>query len=129
MIFNKKMQEEKNLKRKEKFSCTLCGICKHSCPILQLSLLETDGPRGKAILLKRNISSKQFYFCTLCKACEEACILSDINIVERIRKARIELVRKGITTDANKRMIENIRKYGNALGKIETGKKPELFCC
>jgi Fe-S oxidoreductase len=112
-----------------KTKCTLCGLCKTSCPAYKVLLNESISPRGKAILLKRDFPSKHFYLCTMCKACENACILSDIDLVEKIRRYRAELVDLGISTDANKRMIANIRQFGNPFGVVEKGKKVELFCC
>jgi Fe-S oxidoreductase len=112
-----------------KTKCTLCGLCKASCPAYKVLLNESISPRGKAILLKRDFPSKHFYLCTMCKACENACILSDIDLIEKIRRYRSELVDLGISTDANKRMIANIRQFGNPFGIVEKGKKVELFCC
>jgi len=123
------LDKQKKNEQEKKTKCTLCGLCRFSCPAYKLLLDETIAPRGKAILLKRDFPSKHIYLCTLCKACETECILPDINLVEKIREFRQELVELGITTDANKRMIANIRKYGNAIGKVEPGKKVELFCC
>ena len=113
----------------DKTKCTLCGLCKTSCPTYKILLDEAISPRGKAVLLKRDFPSKHFYLCTLCKACENSCILSDIDIIEKIRDYRSELVDLGITTEANKRMISNIRRFGNPFGIVEKGKKIELFCC
>lgn len=122
-------QIRKGVENIDKTKCSLCGLCKNSCPIYSVLFNEADSPRGKAVLLKENFLSKHFYLCTFCKACENACILKDIDLVESFRKAREELAKKGIQTEANRRMIANIRAFGNALGKVEKGKKVELFCC
>jgi len=122
--------EEKNeLKSSEKAKCTLCGICKFSCPTYKFFFNEAVSPRGKAIMLKKRFPSKYFYLCTLCKACEESCILKDINTVERIREFRKHLIDQGMTTESNKAMIENIRNFGNPFGEIKEGKKLALYCC
>ena len=113
----------------DKTKCTLCGLCKTSCPCYKILLDEAISPRGKATLLKRDFPSKHFYLCTMCKACEKNCILPDIDLMEKIREYRQELVSLGITTEANRRMIENIRQTGNAIGIVEKGKKIDLFCC
>jgi len=117
------------LKDSNRTKCTLCGVCKFSCPTYKIFLDENVAPRGKATMLKKMIPSKYFYLCTLCKACEETCILKDIDMVEKIRDFRAELVEAGVTTEANKRMIANIREFGNPFGKMEPGKKIELYCC
>ena len=122
--------EDKNvLKRNDRTNCTLCGICKFSCPTYKIFFDESISPRGKATMLKKGLPSKYFYLCTLCKACEETCILKNIDVVEKIRDFRKELVDIGMTTGANERMIKNIREFGNPFGKVEPGKKVELYCC
>jgi Fe-S oxidoreductase len=122
-------QEEQIEEKKTK--CTLCGLCRLSCPIYKIFLNETASPRGRAVLLKQNSPSRHFYLCTLCKACEHACILKDIDLTDKIRKFRQDLVELGMTTEANERMIENIRRYGNTVGPVDESnkKKIELFCC
>jgi hypothetical protein len=47
-----------------------------------------------------------------------------------MKKLREYAIQKGFETEVNKEMIENIRNYGNPLGKIEEGKIPKkLYCC
>jgi len=113
----------------DKTKCTLCGFCKTACPCYKVLLDEAISPRGKATLIKRDFPAKHLFLCTMCKACENACILSDIDLIEKIRDYRAELVELGMSPDANKRMIANIRQFGNTFGNVEKGKKIELFCC
>ena len=112
-------------------NCTMCGLCRTACPCYNILLNESISPRGKATILKEGFPSKHIYLCTLCKACENACILNDINLVEKIRDFRQELVSLGVTTEVNKKMIENVRKFGNPLGEVNDSnrKKIDLFCC
>jgi Fe-S oxidoreductase len=107
--------------------CSLCGFCKFNCPTYKASLNEKNGPRGRAVMLKNNFSDTSFYNCTLCKACKVECP-ADVDL--ELNKVRENLVKKGVETEANKKMIENIRKYGNPFGKLEKGKIPkDLYCC
>jgi len=107
--------------------CVECGLCKANCPVFKSELTETNSPRGKAILIKNNVLDKVFYKCTLCKACKIECPL-DIDL--ELGPIREKLVHNKIETEANKKMIENVRKYGNPFGKIEKNKIPkELYCC
>ena len=107
--------------------CSLCGLCKAHCPVYRVLLRETKGPRGKVILIKKDVLDKLFYDCTLCDSCKIECP-AGINL--DIRKMRERLVKKGIETEANKKMIKNMRKFGNPFGKLEKGKMPkELYCC
>jgi glycolate oxidase iron-sulfur subunit len=107
--------------------CSLCGLCKANCPVFKVLRTETVGPRGKAILSKKGVLDEVFYKCTLCKACTVECPLG---VDLELEKTRVELVEKRIETEASKKMIKNIRKYGNPFGKVEKGKIPkELYCC
>jgi len=107
--------------------CVKCGFCRACCPVFKVNLTEVDSPRGKAILAQKDILSPLFYDCTLCKACKEFCPLKlDIDA----SKIREKLVKQGITTERNEKMIQNLREFGNPFGKVEEGKKPkDLYCC
>lgn len=109
--------------------CSNCGFCKSLCPVFRVLLEETKGARGRAVLAKKDINDEIYYLCTLCGACKVTCP-AGIDLPEEIKKMRAKLVSLGSETEANKKMIENIRKYGNPYGKVEKGKTPkELYCC
>jgi Fe-S oxidoreductase len=125
------MNHEENLeeqKRNEIDACSLCGFCKYNCPVFKATKKESLSPRGRAIMLKKkHLDSKVFFKCSLCKACENVCPI-DINF--RFEEQRTILNEKGGETEANRKMIENIRKYGNPFGKIKKGEIPDkLYCC
>lgn len=107
--------------------CTECGLCRNSCPAFKALLRETASPRGKAMLIKEDVKNEMLYMCSLCKACEKICPLGlDLGFKEY----RKELVKAGVETEAMKKMVENVRKYGNPFGNIEKGKIPkDLYCC
>ena len=109
-----------------KTECLMCGLCKYNCPVFKVTLKETLSPRGKAVLIKKGVYDKNvFYMCSLCKACEETC---PVKVDIGIRKARENLVSQRKETEANKKMMINIKKYGNPFGK--PGEKPkDLYCC
>lgn len=107
--------------------CVECGLCKANCPVFKSMLTETISPRGKAILINEKVLDKVFFQCTLCKACKIECPLGIDLEFEEIRK---RLVENKIETVANKKMINNIRKYNNPFGKIDKDTIPkELYCC
>ena len=107
--------------------CSKCGLCKGVCPILRVTKEESKGPRCRVLQINEKAEDFTLIYSTLCSACDAACPVG-IEISKDILAARERLVSKGIETPANKKMIENIRKYGNPFGKIE-GKPKELFCC
>lgn len=95
--------------------CILCGRCRESCPVYKAVMKETAAPRAKAILMRNSKSSKLFYLCTLCGACKQNCPLGvDLEIKEN----RAVLVKAGVESGPNKRMIENLRKYGHPFGEV-----------
>ena len=105
--------------------CSECGLCKANCPVYRALLDESVSARGKAKLMKGKIESEIFFVCTLCKACKQLC---PANLDLDFEGEREKLISKKQETGANRRMIENIRKYGNPFGKA--GEKPkELHCC
>ena len=107
--------------------CINCGMCKSLCPVFGIIREEAISPRGKISVLKKDIYDKIMYKCSFCKACEEKCPLN-LKLCEAFKKARLVLVASQKETDANKKMIANIRQDGNPFGK-EKGKAKELFCC
>jgi heterodisulfide reductase subunit C len=69
------------------------------------------------------------YYCTTCQACKFNCPL-DIDVAKLVKELRRISADQKIETEGNKKMMENIREYGNPFGKIEEGKIPkELYCC
>ncbi len=95
--------------------CINCGLCKGKCPIYKVLLKEMFSPRGKAILKMNKIIDASFYLCTLCGFCKEEC---PVNYDLKILDEREKLVKEGKITKANKRILENIKKFGNPFVKL-----------
>jgi len=114
-------KEEKNNELENAKDCYLCGMCKSSCPVYEILLNERYSPRGKAILLKANEEDKTFYLCTLCGNCITKC---PAKVDLKLREHRQKLV-KQLTTKANKKMIENLRRHGNPYGDVKNLKQGE----
>ncbi len=113
------MSEEK----RSKSECINCGLCNAYCPSYKATRNEVFSPRGRVKMMNNNSADESFYACTLCKACEFNCPL---NIDLDFKEVRVKLVK----TEANEKMIENVRKYGNPFGEVEEGEVPDdLFCC
>ncbi|MEM5874470.1 MAG: LUD domain-containing protein [Candidatus Aenigmatarchaeota archaeon] len=121
----------------EIFYCINCGSCLYFCPVYR-QIFDSYGYNyfgGIGVVKTAFINDLKtafengLYYCTTCQSCKFNCPL-DINIPEIMRKLREICVSKGIETEGNKKMIKNIREYGNPFGKIEEGKIPkELYCC
>jgi fumarate reductase (CoM/CoB) subunit B len=101
--------------------CISCGMCKSNCPIYKIFLTETASPKTKALIQKKGfqkLTKKEletiFINCTLCGACKNECPNS---IDQKINLVRASLISHNIETEANKKTIENLKKYGNPFGK------------
>ena len=62
--------------------CNRCGLCLAACPTYLLSVVETDSPRGRNVLLAAMLDEQfpfdrdtvqPFFECLLCGACTEVC--------------------------------------------------------
>lgn len=112
--------------------CIRCGLCKETCPTFAALKIESYSPRGKILIAREeNTEGKDqiVFVCTMCKGCVKKCPL-EIDTFKIFQAIRSRENAAGRELLANKRMIANIRKYGNPFGKITKGKIPkELFCC
>lgn len=110
--------------------CSNCGFCKATCPVFRALLDETVSARGRAYLMKKELFPKNvFYQCSLCTMCENRCP-AGIKLCSEIIKVREKLVKAKAETEENKKMIVNIKAFGNPFGKVEKGKIPkDLYCC
>jgi len=117
--------------------CINCGACLDFCPVFH-QIGRNYGSKylgSKGIIfagfsenLKKAVDSNCFS-CASCLACYENCP-AKINLPELMKKLRSYLEKENLQTEANKEMIENIRKFGNPFGKLEEGKIPKkLYCC
>ena len=118
--------------------CINCGSCLYFCPVYRQIFdnygLNYLGGIGIAKIAFLNSMEEAFerglYFCSNCKACEENCPLG-IDIPEIIKKLRNKAVEKGLETQVNQKMMENVEAVGNPFGEeLKEGEIPkELFCC
>ncbi len=99
--------------------CTFCGLC-NQCPVFLATRKECHSPRVK-------INFKNFaYACSLCKLCQQLCPLN-VEVSEEIIKIRYQMIKRGVETESNKKMIENVRKFKNPFG--ESFSEGEWYCC
>ncbi len=117
--------------------CINCGACLDFCPAYhQLGTKYGDKYLGsKGIILSAfmvnllRAKESGCYSCTLCSACFENCP-AKIDLPGMMRKIRNKLDLAGQETEENKKMIENIRKFGNPFGEKDKERAPnELYCC
>lgn len=120
---------------KELLYCINCGACLNFCPVYhQLGNNQKINYKGISNTIKEYFFSKnenlinKSNLCTLCKTCSGNCP-AKINLPKLMRKLREEVNLSG-GNSANKKMIENIRNFGNPFGNLKFGEKPtDLYCC
>ncbi len=117
--------------------CINCGACLNFCPAYhQLGTKYGDKYLGsKGIILSAFMAEllrakeSGCYSCTLCSACWQNCP-AKIDLPGMMRKIRGKLNVENLETEENKKMIENIRKFGNPFGDSGEDRAPnELYCC
>jgi iron-sulfur cluster protein len=121
----------------EMLYCINCGSCLYFCPVYRqifdnygydyfggIGTIKTAFINDLKTAFERGL-----YYCTTCQACKFNCPL-DIDVAKLVKELRRISAEQKIETEGNKKMMENIREYGNPFGKIEEGKIPkELYCC
>jgi Fe-S oxidoreductase len=128
------------------YSCTECGRCQDVCPAhgsgsklspklvimgLRAHLLERGqalrdanghSPEQEAVLHKRLVgdvfAEEVIWACTTCYACDHECPLC-IQHVQPIVDMRRALLAQGRSGTMLRGALENLRRYGNSLGKSE----------
>jgi len=93
--------------------CNECGMCKESCPVYRTLKRESVSPRGFAILQKKEVYDKIVYLCSLCGNCKEVC---PYGVDLKLQEFREKLVEHRVESSSNKKVIDNLRKYGNPYG-------------
>ncbi len=122
---------------KELLYCVNCGACLNFCPAYHaLGTKYGDKYLGsKGIILSafmvELLRAKEagLYSCTSCSACQENCP-AKIDLPALVKKVRSKLNAAGLETEENKKMIANVRKFGNPFGELgDDGIPKELYCC
>ncbi len=96
--------------------CNECGYCKEACPMYRAILKETESPRGFIKLENKEQKTTKFFNCANCKACKEVCPSNVDFDIEKIRQRVIY----EIETESSRRVLENVKRYGNPYGVAET---------
>ncbi len=117
--------------------CINCGACLYFCPIYRQVFDKYGfhylGGIGVGKTAFSNDLQKAFeaglYYCAGCQNCQVNCPVK-IDVPAAMKRLRELAVSKGLETEVNKKMIEQVRAFGNPMGKVEEGKTPkQLYCC
>lgn len=105
-------------------SCRFCWMCRHICPIGNVTGQERNTARARMLalsLVERGAEplsgvADNIYECTLCGACTKDCA-TGWDPVAAVKEVRTELAMNGETPDYIVKLIENIQNFGNVYGE------------
>ncbi len=112
--------------RKTIDSCRFCWMCRHICPIGNVTGRERNNARARALTLSMVLRgtgltediTANVYECALCRACTKECA-TGWDPIGFTKAARLEAAIAGVTPPYIRRLIENIEKTGNPYGMTE----------
>jgi Fe-S oxidoreductase len=102
-------------------NCRYCLMCRHTCPVGHVTGLETLTPHGWGLTiasLKRNLlewneeTVDVLYSCADCGACRAHCV-TDQPLPTAIAAARAEVVERGLTPAAARKVNDALVQWGN----------------
>jgi Fe-S oxidoreductase len=107
-------------------ACRFCWMCRHICPIGNVTGKERHNARGRALslsMVERGVELTEdivanVYECALCGACTKECV-TGWDPVEFTKAVRLEAVMNGVIPDYINKLIDNIENTGNVYGKTE----------
>lgn len=105
-------------------------MCRHVCPIGNVTGHERNNARGRALslsMVERGMDLTEdivanVYECALCGACTKECA-TGWDPVEFTKEVRLEAAINGVTPDYINRLIDNVEKTGNPYGKTDISKE------
>lgn len=107
-------------------SCRFCWMCRHICPIGNVTGQERNTARARALslsMVERGMDLtpdivKNVYECALCGACTKECA-TGWDPVAFTKEVRLEAAMNGLMPDYINKLIENVENTGNPYGKTE----------
>lgn len=112
--------------RRSVYKCVQCGTCRSVCPVFDVVGWESANTRGRMLIIKSLLEGRppsedvlsSLASCTTCGICAAKCP-AGANPPEVVEAARAQLVKCGITTDAQKKLKSAVITYGNSLGEAK----------
>lgn len=111
-------------------ACRFCWMCRHICPIGNVTGQERNNARGRAVslsLVERGAAElsdviDNVYECALCGACTNDCA-TGWDPVAFTKEVRLEAALNGVTPEYINKLLDNIDESGNPYGKNEISKE------
>ena len=115
--------------RRSVYRCVQCGTCRSVCPVFDVVGWESANTRGRMLIIKSLLEGRppsedvlsSLASCTTCGICASKCP-AGANPPEVVEAARAQLVKCGITTDAQEKLKSAVLTYGNSFGETKDRK-------
>ena len=115
--------------RRSVYKCVQCGTCRSVCPVFDVVGWESANTRGRMLIIKSLLEGTlpsedvlpSLTSCTTCGICAAKCP-AGANPPEIVEAARAQLVKCGITTEAQEKLKSAVMTYGNSLGETQDRK-------
>jgi len=110
--------------RRSVYKCVQCGTCRSVCPVFEAVGWESANTRGRMLIIKSLLEGREpsedvlpsLATCTTCGICAAKCP-AGANPPEVVEEARSELVRLGITTEGQEKLLSAVTGTGNSFGE------------
>lgn len=111
-------------------ACRFCWMCRHICPIGNVTGQERNNARGRAVslsLVERGAVEladviDNVYECALCGACTQDCA-TGWDPVMFTKEVRLEAALNDITPEYINKLLDNIEEAGNPYGSMKIAKE------
>lgn len=115
--------------RRSVYKCVQCGTCRSVCPVFDVVGWESANTRGRMLIIKSLLEGMppsedvlpSLASCTTCGICASKCP-AGANPPEVVEAARTQLVKCGITTEAQEKLKSAILACGNSFGETKARK-------
>ncbi len=107
-------------------ACRFCWMCRHVCPIGNVTGRERNNARARALslsMVERGLELTpdmvdNLYECALCAACTKECV-TGWDPVEFTKETRLEAALNGLMPEYIGKLVDNIEATGNPYGVTE----------
>ena len=115
--------------RRSVYRCVQCGTCRSVCPVFDVVGWESANTRGRMLIIKSLLEGRppsedvlpSLASCTTCGICAAKCP-AGANPPDVVEAARAQLVKCGITTEAQEKLKSAVMTYGNSFGETKDRK-------
>jgi heterodisulfide reductase subunit C len=113
--------------RRSVYKCVQCGTCRSVCPVFEVVGWESANTRGRMLIIKSLLEGRppsedvlpSLASCTTCGICAAKCP-AGANPPEVVEAARAQLVKCGVTTEAQEKLKTAVTTSGNSFGETKS---------